>query len=117
MFLFLLLICFIDYAITVVPFSSLYSPPPCTPPPTHIPPFSSCPWVIHVSSLTSPFPIPFLTSPYFMPTNYAAYSLYLSPPILPLPPENPPCDLYFCDSVPVLVVCLVCFCLCFRCGH
>ena len=34
------------------------------------------------------------------------------PPILPrlLPADNPPCDFHFCDSVPVLVVCLVCFC-------
>ena len=33
-------------------------------------------------------------------------------PILPLsfPADNPPCDLHFCDSIPVLVVCLVCFC-------
>ena len=29
---------FIYYAITVVPFYRLYSAPPCTPPPTHIPP-------------------------------------------------------------------------------
>ena len=29
---------FIDYAITVVLFPPLYSLPPCTPPPTHIPP-------------------------------------------------------------------------------
>ena len=27
-----------------------------------------------------------------------------------LPTDNPPCDLHFCGSVPVLVVCLVCFC-------
>ena len=26
---------------------------------------------------------------------------------LPLPTENPPCDVYFSDSVAVLVVCLV----------
>ena len=51
-----------------------------------------------------------------MPTNYASYSLYV-PPILPLAPpappppaDNPSFDLHFCDSVPVLVVCLVCFC-------
>ena len=31
-------------------------------------------------------------------------------PILLLPTDNPPCDLHFCDSVPVLVVCLVYFC-------
>ena len=54
---------FIDYAITVVPFLPLYSPPPCTPPPTCIPHFSSCPWVIYISSLASTFPILFLTSP------------------------------------------------------
>ena len=31
------------------------------------------------------------------------------PPIspLPLPADNPPYDLYFCNSVPLLVVCLV----------
>ena len=32
------LIYFIDYAITVVPFSPLYSPAPCTPAPSRIPP-------------------------------------------------------------------------------
>ena len=44
-----------------------------------------------------------------MPTNYAASSLDLFPPIpsFPLPTENPPCDLHSSDSVPVLVVCLV----------
>ena len=29
---------FIDYAITVVPFSPLHSTPSCPPPPSHIPP-------------------------------------------------------------------------------
>ena len=29
--------------------------------------------------------------------------------LLTLPADVPPCDLHFCDSVPVLVVCLVCF--------
>ena len=77
---FLILIYFIDYAITVVPFfSPLYSPLPCTSPPTIIPHLSSCPWVIHVNSLASSFPILFLTSPYFVPTIYASYSLYLFP--------------------------------------
>ena len=93
-------------------------------PPTFPPPFSSCPWVIHISSLASTFPILFLTSPYFLPTIYATYSLYLSP----LSPSPTPllitlhvgrvilCDLGFCDSVPALVVCLVCFRFCFRYG-
>ena len=124
------------------------------------PSITSCPWVVHVSSLTSPFPILFLTSPclfcayhlcflflvpvppYSPPTiipppqfmsmghtykffyfsiSYTILNLPLSitclsvlflipctfsPPFspLPLPTDNPPCDLYFCDSVPVLVV-------------
>ena len=79
-FIIFYLIHFIDYAITVVPFPPLHSTPPCIPPPTHIPPYSSCPWVIHICSLASTFPILFLTSPvYFLPTIYATYSLSLSP--------------------------------------
>ena len=103
---------FIDYAITVVPFffSPLYPPLPSTPIPTSIPPFTSCPWVIHISSLASPFPILFLTSPCLFSTYHLCslvlYSHILS---LPLPTDNPPCDLHFCDFVPVLVVSLVWF--------
>ena len=99
---------FIDYAITVVPFFlPLYPPPPC------IPHLSSCPWVVHIRSLASPFPILFLTSPctyqlcFLFPVPFLPFS-----PLL-LPADNPPCDLHFCNSVPVLVVCLVCFCFCF----
>ena len=61
------LIYFIDYAITVVPFFS--SPlsssdlTTYTPPPLSFPQLNSCPWVIHKSSLASPFPILFLPSP------------------------------------------------------
>ena len=75
---------------------------------------SSCSWVIHMSSLASPFPILFLTSRLF-----CTYYLFLIPCIfssilsLPLPTGNPPCDLHFCNSSPVLVVCLVCLCFCF----
>ena len=105
---------FIDCAVTVVPFfPPLYSPLPCTPfPPAFHPFLSSCPWVVHISSLASPFPILFLTSPvYFVPTIYASSSLYLFPySPLSLPTDKPPCDLHFCDSVPVLLVCLVHFC-------
>ena len=105
---------FIDYAITVVPFfPPLYPPPPGTPIPSSIPPpLSSCPWVIHKSSLASPFPILFLTSPCL----FSTYQLcFLFPVHFPqfspvtLPTDNPPCDCYFCESVPVPVVCLVCF--------
>ena len=81
-------------------------------PPTHIPRLSSCPWVIHINSLASPFPILFLTSPCL----FCIYHLYFLFPVpfppfslLQLPVDNSPCDLHFCDSGPVLVICLVCF--------
>ena len=110
---------FIDYAITVVPFSPFI--PLCSAhpfPPTFLP-FSSCPWVIHISSLASTFPILFLPSPCLFSTYHLCYlvsvsSLPLSPSHSPV--DNPPCDLHFCDFLPVLVFCLVCFCFGFRCG-
>ena len=90
--------------------------PSCTPLPSHFPPYSSCPWVINISSLASTFPILFLSSPCLFSTYHLCY--LFSVPFLPLSPshspvDNPPCDLHFCGSVPVLVVC---FCFCFRCG-
>ena len=91
-------------------FSTLYSLLPCTPLPPSSSHRSSCPWVIHGNSSASPFLILFLTSPvYFVPTIYASYSLYLFPhsPSSHSLTDNPPCDLHFCRSVPVLVVCLV----------
>ena len=90
-------------------FSPFIPPPPCPPNLQHQPRLSSCPWVVHRSSLIPLFPVPFfISSVYFMPTSYASF-LYLSPPIPPflLPTEIPPCDVHFSDSVPVLVVCLV----------
>ena len=57
----------------------LYSPPPCAPPSTRIPPFSSCPWVIHISSLASTFPILFLTFPCLFSTYHLCY-LFSVPP-------------------------------------
>ena len=98
------------------PFTPLH---PAHPLPPTFPSYSSCPWVILISSLASTFPTLFLPSPvYFPPIIYAFYSLYLPPPFPSHSPvDNPPCDLHFCGSVPVLVVCLVCSCFCFRCGH
>ena len=93
--------------------SPLYSPVPCTPLPPTFPPFSSCPWVVPISSLASTFPILFLTSPCLFSTYHLCCLFPVPfPPLSPLhfPTDNPPCDLHFCDSVPVLVVCLVCFC-------
>ena len=49
-------------------FSPLYPPLPAA-----FPSLSSCPRVVHISSLASPFPILFLTSPvYFVAPNYAS---------------------------------------------
>ena len=73
---------FINYAITVVPFPSLYSLPPCIPLPTHIPPthlvhvhgsYIQVLWLLHFLFYSYPSPI------YFLPTIYATYSLQLSP--------------------------------------
>ena len=71
--------------------------------------------VVHISSLTSPFPILFLTSPYSVPTHSASYSLYLflPLPLLSLSTDNPPCDLHFCE-ICSCSSCLLSFC--FRCS-
>ena len=79
---------FIDYAITVIPFPPLHSTPSCPPPPSHIPPYSSCPWVILISSLASTFPTLFLPSPCLFSTYHLCYLFSvpfpLSPPPTPL---------------------------------
>ena len=87
-------------------------------PPT-FPPYTSCPLVIHISYLTSTFPILFLPSPCLFSTYHLCYLFPVPFPLLShshAPTDNPPYDLHFCGSVPVLVVCLVWFCFCFRCG-
>ena len=88
-FKYILLIMLLRLFHILLPFIPLCPTPPSTlHPPTHqhSPHPSSCPWVIHISSLASPFPILFLTPPcLFCPTSYAAYSLYLFPhPLAPL---------------------------------
>ena len=97
----------------------LYSPPSCKPFPSTFPHLSSHPRVMHINSLASTFTILFLPSPclfFYLPLCYL-FSVPFPPfSSLSLPTDNSPCDLLFCDSVPVLVVCLVCFCFCFRCG-
>ena len=74
------------------------------------PPLNSCPWVIHISSLASSFPIVFLTSPYLFGNYHLCFLFPVPfPPFSPLslPTDNPPCDFHSCDSVPILIVCLV----------
>ena len=94
-----------------LPFMSLHPAHPAFP--LAFPHLSSCPWVIYISSLASPFPILFLPSSCL----FCIYHLCFLFPVpflpfshIPLPTDNPPCELHFCESVPVLVVCLVCFC-------
>ena len=80
--------------------------------PPIFPPYSSCPWVILISSLASTFSILFLTSPCLCSTYHLCYLFSVPfPPLSPShsPADNPPCGLHFCESFPALVVCLVCF--------
>ena len=73
----------IDYAITVVPFFPLYSLPPSTPFSTSISPLVHV--YGHISSLASPFPILFLTSPCLFCTYYLSFLFPVSfPPFSPL---------------------------------
>ena len=91
------------------PFTPLH---PAHPLPTTFPSYSSCPWVILISSQASTFPTLFLLSPCLFSTYHLCYLFSVPfPPLSPShsPVDNPPCDLHFWDSVPVLVICLVWF--------
>ena len=69
------------------PFLFIFLFLPAHPLPPTFPAFSSCSWVIHISSLASIFSVLLLTSPvYLLPTIYATYSLYLFPPLSPPTP-------------------------------
>ena len=102
--------------IVLLPLSHFFLPfVPLHPAPTHqhpLPPLSSCPWVMHKSSLASPFPILFLTSPclfytyqlcFLFPVPFPPFSTFLFPIDMPLD------DFHIYDSVSVLLVCLVRF--------
>ena len=109
---------FIDYTITVVPFfSPLYSPLTCTPTPhQHSTPaqfmsmgctYKFFGFSISYAILNLPLSILYLPIMLLIPCAFF--------PILPLPfsAANSPYDRHFCDSVPALVVSLVCFCFCY----
>ena len=60
-----LLIMLLQLSRFFLPFIPLHAAPP----PTSIPPRCSCAWVVHISSLASPFPIIILTSLYATSTR------------------------------------------------
>ena len=64
-----------------------HSTPSCPTPPSHIPPYSSCPWVILISSLASTFPTLFLPSRCLFSTYHLCY--LFSVPFPPSPPPTP----------------------------
>ena len=110
---------FIDYAITVVPFPPPTPLHPAHPLPPTFPPlefmsmghtYKFFGFYISYTILTLPLSIFHLSSMLLILCTF--------PPLSPShsPIDNPPCDLHFCDSVSVLVVCLVFFCFGFRCG-
>ena len=81
---------FIDYAIKLVLILPLCPPPLGIPYSLRSSPHHcSCPWVMHISSLVSPFPILHFTSPWLF-CNYLFVLLnpFTSSPILPHPPSN-----------------------------
>ena len=87
------------------------------PPPSSIPPllhvhrlYISILWLVHFLYYSKPPPV------YFVPTIYASYCMHHSLLFIPFPSptENHPCDLHFCDSVLVLVVCFFSFSSFFR---
>ena len=67
------------------PFTQLHPAHPL--PPTFPPPYSSCPWVILISSLASTFPTLFLPAPCLFSTYHLCY--LFSVPFPPSPPPTP----------------------------
>ena len=93
----------IDYAITVVPIFPLCLPPPSTSHPLRQSPHHcSCPWVMCISSLATPFPILYFISLWLL-SNYLFVLLHplTSSPILPHPLPS--------GSHPY-ALCIVCLC-------
>ena len=82
---------FIGYAVNRCPSFPLFPPLPSNPNSLRQSPHHwSCPWVMHISSLASPFLILYFTSPWLF-CNYLFVLLNpLTPPFSPIPPHSPP---------------------------
>ena len=90
------------------PFTPLH---PAHPFPPTFPPYNSCPWVIHISSLASTFPILFLTSPCLFSTYHLCFLFpvpFLPFFLLPFPAMWSP-FLWLCSCSSCLLS-LFCFC-------
>ena len=102
---------FVDYSYSCPTFSTfvlLHQYPPSL----QQSPLSSCPRVIHISSLASPFPIPFLTSLCLFCTYQSCFLIHVPfPPFypFPLPADNSPNDLHTCSCSGYLLSLFVCF--------
>ena len=86
------------YSCPISPFIPLYPAHPSHP---HSPRLSSCPWVIHISSLASPFPILFLTSPYLFCTYHLCFLFPV--PFPPLTPSSSPLITLHMISISVIL--------------
>ena len=101
--------CFFNYILLIMllqlsQFFPLYRlhPAPCTPlgnPPHHC----SCPWVMHISALATPFPILYFASPWL----FCNYLFVLLNPLTSSPiPQHPPSHL---TTVKMLSVSMILF--------
>ena len=111
-FKYILLIMLLQLSQFFLPFIPLHPASPY--PPAFPSPLSSCPWVIHISSLASQFPILFLTSPCLF---YAYQLCFLFPaPSPPFSLSPPPLVTLHVISIFVILFCSSCllsFCFCF----
>ena len=102
---------FLKYILLIMLLQLSHFPPfiplhPAHPLPPTVPLFSSCKFFgfyISYTILHLPLSIFYLPLMLLILCTFPPFSLSHSPT------DNPPCALHFCDSVPVLVVCLVCF--------
>ena len=102
---------FLDYTITLVPFFLPFIPLYPSPLPPLYPPqfmfmghtYKFFGYSVSYTILNLPMFILYLPFMLLIPCNFHPFSP------LPLPIDYPPCDLHFYGSVPILVVCLVCF--------
>ena len=90
-----------------LPLLSTHLPSSNAPPPAPVHVHGSCIyvlWLLHFLYYSRHPPILYLSIMFLAPSSFSPFS----PSSLPV--DNPPSELHMYDSVPVLVVCLICFC-------